>query len=155
VSVRVRVFPTHFHQFRQHASMDFPRKKYDKLFLVQKFGRTANMVWQISAHNFGLNFVGEIEQQFFFDKLCDFATFFQSNKVWWNQPAVGVISFSELKSVQFVRFHFNLMYIGDVGGEYEILEMVLFAFFSLFQILLKMFVSTCICRKVLCKTWFA
>jgi hypothetical protein len=36
---------------------------------------------QISAHKFGLNFVGEIEQQFF-AKCCVPVSFYLANKVW-------------------------------------------------------------------------
>ncbi len=34
-------------------------------FFVAQIGHTAKTIWQISAHKFGFNFVGEIEQQFF------------------------------------------------------------------------------------------
>jgi len=51
---------------------------FARLFLLKKIGafhgerRLANgaQIWQISAHKFGLNFFGEIEQQNFHQTLC-------------------------------------------------------------------------------------
>jgi hypothetical protein len=34
--------------------------------------RTANIIWQISAHKFGLNFVGEMEWQIFLTNVVPF-----------------------------------------------------------------------------------
>jgi len=50
-------------------------------FFGAQLWQTANSVWRILAHKFGLNFVDEIEWQFFAER-CGPATFCLAHKGW-------------------------------------------------------------------------